>query len=135
MNGSRVDILYIVNGNGLSSNQGGSVVRTFEVAKRVQGAGLRVGLLATSGGIKAASDRGFVADFTVETPVFPLGPPRETAPLNRAVNYLWTSATASLTGSGIQARVTVTDSDYPCDVLPAAAHSRLRGSRWGAGGP
>ena len=130
MNEPRLDLLYIVNGNGLSTGQGGSIVRTFEVAKRVRRAGLKVGLLATSGSIRAGLDRGFEADLTVPTPVFPFGPRTESGLGNRALNYLWTSASGALAGRHIRAAVTVTDSDYPCDVLPAIAHSRGVGSRW-----
>jgi glycosyltransferase involved in cell wall biosynthesis len=121
--------LYVINGNGLSPELGGSVVRSANIAKRLASMGNDVTLMTTSGGLSACAKLGLVVP-SVILPASLLFK-HEWGMASRLWSYVVSSVCGVLRVSSLpQVDWLYTDSDYPCDVLPALAYRRQRGGRW-----
>ena len=122
-------ILYVVNGNGLSTELGGSVVRSSNVAKRIAAAGNAVTLMATSGGLSACRKLGLEVPTVLVRCAFLETKERSIA--SRLWGYLISSVHGMILALTLPRFDWVyTDSDYPCDVLPAFVLSLFRRTRW-----
>ena len=58
-------IMYVIAGMGLSDIMGGSVVRSVEVAKRLQAQGHNIFVVTTTGGYKALSKENLCARYFI----------------------------------------------------------------------
>ena len=112
-------MLYIANGNGLSDGLGGSMVRTIEIAGRLATKGCKISFLTTTGGHKASVRKGLKASFyVVRCSIFKKS---ETTVIDRPFSYLISALSSVIRLVMVQEPdVIVTDSDYFCDVIPAA---------------
>jgi len=123
-------IVYIANGNGLSPHLGGSMVRSASVARELQHRGNEVLLVTTSGGRAAWSGLGFDGE-AIEVPCS-IGRHFERGNFDRAMAY----GVSAIIGAHIAAKlsnyeIVYTDSDYPCDVIPASSLRRSNDNvRW-----
>ena len=122
-------LLYIINGNGLSSALGGSIVRSANVAKCLAAAGHEVWLLTTSGGLEACRQLGLeVPAFVVRASIFGTC---ERGIASRLWSYVVSAIHSSVKIRSLpQVDWVYTDSDYPCDIVPAALYRARRGGRW-----
>lgn len=119
-------ILYIINGNGNSVNVGGSLIRTIEIAKRINRRGNEVYFLTSSGGKRV------LESYFSPTSIFEIKSYLFRYPLNRRENYLHRFlsylivALRSFFKIGKPAKVNLiyTDSDGFWDVIPAFLYKK-----------
>ncbi|MHB8178991.1 MAG: glycosyltransferase family 4 protein [Vulcanimicrobiaceae bacterium] len=123
-------IIYIANGNGLSPHLGGSMIRSASVARELQRFGNGVLLVTTSGGRAAWTGLGFSGE-VVEVPCS-LGRRFEQGNFDRALAYGISAVLgARITRDFLNYDIVYTDSDYPCDILPALSlRRRSRDTLW-----
>ncbi len=122
-------ILYIINANGLAPQLGGSIIRTANIARRIAALGHETYVVTTRGGKEACLALGFETTFHM-VPASLFGR-REKYLWQRAIGYVisafWTSAIICNLPA---ADVVYSDSDQPCDVLPASLYQKFRHGKW-----
>jgi glycosyltransferase involved in cell wall biosynthesis len=128
----KTEVIFIANGNGLSDKSSGSLVRTFNVFNQLAASGLKVLLATTSGGLNCA--RKYI-DQAIGYFLYPAslrGGRQEKNNLTRLWSYLVTIVSSPwVTRRLPPARFVITDSDYPCDFIPAFLYTqRHRDAIW-----
>src|SRR5208283_3753731 len=122
-------ILYIANGAGLSSDVGGSLVRTIEICRRLINGGWTVYFATTTGGAAACRSRGLNLDFSVSRSSF--FKKTEGSLWDRALAYLLVTVFSMSQRAKLpRCDIVYTDSDYFCDTIPAAFYAYRTGARW-----
>ncbi len=117
-------ILYIINGNGLSPHLGGSLVRSANVARELGAAGHEIHVLTTIGGMRACKQLGLDVRYHVVRCSF--FRQQERGIWDRLISYgISTAASILRIWSLPQADIAYSDSDYPCDVIPALLFRRF----------
>jgi len=123
-------IMYIVNGNGLSDRIGGSLVRTINIAKRLRERGCEIYFLTTSGGYKACIREGLTGIKYYLLPAS-LWKREETSLFDRFLSYIIsTLAFIFIVFKLPKVDVIYTDSDYPCDTIPATLYKLRYKAKW-----
>ena len=122
-------VLYIANGGGLSTNIGGSLVRTVEICKRLIGKKWAIQFATTSGGAAACRSMGLDADFLVSRAS--LFKKSETSIWDRALGYVVVTLFSFFQLAKLsRSDIIYTDSDYFCDTIPAAFYACRTGAKW-----
>jgi len=122
-------ILYITNGNGLSSGVGGSLIRTIEIAKRLQRMGCEIHFLTTVGGVKACQSMGL-------EPIYYILPASifkkiESGIYDRIEAYFISTIFSFFIVPRLpKCDICYTDSDYFCDIIPALIYHKITRARW-----
>jgi glycosyltransferase involved in cell wall biosynthesis len=129
--GRKVKIMYIANGNGLSDKVGGSLIRTINIAKRLEEKGCEIHFLTTIGGYKACKREGLMS---VNYHILPASLLKrdETNTFDRFLSYIIsTLASIFIIPRLPEVNVIYTDSDYLCDVIPAILFKkRYKDVKW-----
>ena len=125
----KMKILYVANGNGLSSNLGGSFTRSLEIARRLMKMGLDVHFLTTHGGHKACQREGLdVAYHLLPASILKRD---ESGLLDRGLAYIISTISALWVVPRLpRCDLVYSDSDYFCDVIPALLYRKTSGARW-----
>lgn len=123
-------IIYIANGNGLSDKVGGSLIRTINIAKRLEEKGCEIHFLTTIGGYKACKREGLTS---VNYHILPasLWKKEETSMFDRFLSYIIsTLASIFIIPRLPKVNVVYTDSDNFCDTIPAILYKLKHKAKW-----
>ena len=121
--------MYIATGNGLSSNVGGSMIRSIEIARRLSKLGCSIHFLTTIGGYKACLSEGLDVVYHILPASFFRH--REKTLLDRVTAYfISTLASFWIVATLPNCSIVYSDSDYFCDIIPAILYKRINGAKW-----
>jgi len=112
-------IIYLIMGNGLSSQLGGSIIRSINIMKNLSAKpNVEISVITTSGGKRACLNEGLKAEF-LEIPCSIVSR-TEKSGFDRFLAYLISTLSFPFFINRIkQYDVLYTDSDFFCDVIPA----------------
>ncbi|MCZ7355905.1 MAG: glycosyltransferase family 4 protein [Candidatus Methanoperedens sp.] len=122
-------ILYIANGNGLSGGVGGSLIRTIEIAKRLQRMGCEIHFLTTIGGFKACRSMGLEVIYHIlPASIFKK---IESGIYDRIEAYFISTIFSFFIVPRLpKCDICYTDSDYICDIIPALIYHKINRTKW-----
>jgi glycosyltransferase involved in cell wall biosynthesis len=123
-------IMYIIVGMGLSDKVGGSVVRSFEIAKRLQGQGHKIFFVTTIGAFKALQKEHIAIKCFILPSSFLTK--NEHGLLDRLLAYIIsTLAFPFMLPKLPKVDAVYTDSDYFCDTIPAVLYKqKFKTAKW-----
>ncbi len=124
-----MNLIYLIMGNGLSPQLGGSLIRSINIMKNLEKRNdVNIKIITTVGGKKACLSEGVKSDFIVIPSNFKK---EETNLFDRLISYFVSTLIFPFYLKNIpKSDIIYTDSDYFCDVIPALWIKLFKKTKW-----